>query len=38
MNKEDQNALTATHIDIWQENARNQRRVRKQESATNATK
>ena len=38
MNKKDQNALTTTHMNIWQENARSQRRVEKQESATNATK
>jgi len=38
MNKEDQNTLTATHTGIWQENARSQRRVGKQESATNAAK
>ena len=38
MNKEDQNALTVTHTGIQQENARSQRRVGKQESATNMTK
>jgi len=38
MNREDQNALTVTYMGIWQKNTRSQRRVGKQESATNATK